>query len=194
MKIVYALLLLTGAYVAASSQSPGSGQTGDEKAPFTLTISAEPTIPTPEHITEPVVMAGSAPVLEIRKTNTSDHEIIKWSMAVTSRGGYIYEMRDSSGNLVEPRKSNTVNYLSGGEERLRGTKDMVLQPGESKIDIAPLGNWYDLSPGTYTIQVSSHTTNDPNSDVVKSNIITVTVIPANSNPTAKEAPATNPPK
>jgi len=32
-------------------------------------------------------------------------------------------------------------------------------------------------PGTYTIQVSAHTSNDPKSEVVKSNIITVTVLP-----------------
>jgi hypothetical protein len=64
---------------------------------------------------------------------------------------------------------------------------MVLRPGESKIDYAQVSDWYDMTkPGTYTIQVSAHVTNDPKSDVVKSNIITVTVLPADDPPTAQQ--------
>jgi len=180
MKIAYLMLLAACACVRAPSPPPTSGQTGDAKSPFTLTISANPSNPALEDTSNQVVTAD-LPSLRIRKTNISDHEIIKWSLAVTSRGGYIYEVRDSGGNLIAPRKSNSVASLGGGEERLRGTKDMVLQPGESKIDIVPLGSWYDLSrPGKYTIQVSSHITNDPNSEVVKSNIVAVTLLSAKS--------------
>jgi hypothetical protein len=53
-----------------------------------------------------------------------------------------------------------------------------MQPGENKIDFIPLGNELDMSkPGTYTIQASAHVFDDPKSDVVKSNIITITVVP-----------------
>jgi len=96
--------------------------------------------------------------------------------------GYMFDVRDGNGNLVEYRKrkdlTDGMTMFSGGENRMAGTKDMVLQPGESKINFEPLSNSYEMDkPGTYTIQVSEHISNDPASDVVKSNIITITVVP-----------------
>jgi len=176
MKICYAFLLLTVASVTAAGQSSTPRQTADIQSPFTLTISANPTNPVLEDMADQTVKAGSSVTLLIRKTNISDRQIIKWP---TTGGlfGDSFEVRDSSGNLVKLRNSNKVGALAGGEGRLIGTKDMVLQPGESKIDYAPISDWYDMSrPGTYTVQVSQHISNDPKSDLVKSNIITITVV------------------
>lgn len=56
---------------------------------------------------------------------------------------------------------------------------MVLEPGETSLVSAPLGDWFDLSrPGKYTVQVSEHVSNDPASEVIKSNIIKITVLPS----------------
>lgn len=126
----------------------------------------------------------------IRKTNISDHEINKVSDA-PGASGYIFEVRDSDGNLVEYKKHNGLLEgmftTSGGENRISGTKDMVLQPGESKVNFEPLNRWYEIDkPGTYTIQVSEHVSNDPASEVAKSSVITVTVLPADDPPPTQQ--------
>jgi hypothetical protein len=149
--------------------------------PFTLKIAAYQSNFNEENTAELVVKDSLSVSLRIRKTNISDREIIKLSDAVGA-SGYMYDVRDSSGKLVEYKKhKNLVDgkmMTSGGEERVRGTSDMVLQPGESKIIFVPLGSWYEIDkPGTYTIQVSEHVSNDPASDVVKSNILIITVLP-----------------
>ncbi len=189
MRIIVAVFLLVCSSIAVSSQSAVSRQTEDGKPPFTITISCTTTNPTLENSVDQTVNAGAPLGLLIRKTNTSNHEIIKWP-ETGGPFGDLFDLRDGSGHLLEPRKSNEVVTTSDGEGRIIGTKDMVLQPGESKVDFAPLSLWYDMNqPGTYTIQVSSHITNDPKSDIVKSNTITITVLPAESKPMAEIEPA-----
>jgi hypothetical protein len=186
MRIFYAVLLLLVASVVADGQSSEPNQNGDDHPPFTLTISASPTNPALEDLADQGVKVGATVMLRIRKTNVSDREIVKWP-ATGGPFGDSFEVRDGSGNLVEHRKSNKVGTSGGGEGRLKGTKDVVLQPGESKVDLAPISDWYDMStPGTYTVQVSGHITDDPKSDVVKSNIIKITVLPADGPPPTQQ--------
>ncbi len=128
-----------------------------------------------------VAKAGSMIIVAVRKTNVSDHEIDKSSCVGNDASGYRcgghYDVRDSRGNLVEPRKLR-VKYIAGGPGHLKGTKDNLLQPGVSNIDRDDLGQAFNLSkPGKYTIQLWQHVANDPKSDVVMSNIITITVLP-----------------
>jgi hypothetical protein len=180
MKNICALLLLLGASFTAFSQSAPAAPTEATDPPFKLTISAYQGNGFDAENTANQVMKGSFS-LSIHKTNTSDHEIIKLSDAAGA-SGYMYDVRDSSGNIVEYKKHNNMidgkMMTSDGENRITGTKDMVLQPGESKVNFEPLGSWYEIDkPGTYTIQVSEHVSNDPASDVVKSNKITITVLP-----------------
>jgi hypothetical protein len=187
MKIVYAFLLL-GASLAASGQSKFSKQTVAANPPFKLEITANLD---KEHsnvwdflnCAETNVRDGSIVAVAIRKTNISDHEMSK-STHAGAHSSYYIDLRDSNGNLVGPRKPNEVKLQGDDRGALAsGTKDMMLQPGESMIDRDLVGRWFSMSaPGTYTIQVSSHVTNDPKSDVVKSNIITVTVLPAGGLP------------
>jgi len=176
MKIIYALLLLAGASIAASGQSEFSKQTEAVNPPFKLTIAAYQSNFDEENTNDQVMKGGFG--FRIRKTNISDREIIKMSHGGGSYG-YYFEVRDSSGNLVGPRKPNEVKLQ--GDDRgaaASGTKDMMLQPGESKVDFLPLSTWFDMNaPGTYTIQALAHLTDDPKSDVVKSNIITITLLP-----------------
>jgi len=186
MKNVCKIPLLFGAFVAAFSQptlvagqSELSKQIVAADPPFALTISYNQQNPSMEKTADQVVKNGQWVSFRIRKTNISNYEIAKTSH-VGGSYGYDFEVRDGSGNLVGPKKPNEVKLK--GDDRgaaASGTKDAVLQPGESKIDFVPLGRWFNMSaPGTYTIQAMAHTTDDPNSDVVKSNILTITVLPA----------------
>jgi hypothetical protein len=180
MNIVYALILI-GASLAASGQSELSKQTEAANPPFELEITANLD---KEHSNvwdfvnsaETTVKTGSMVVVAIRKTNITDHVISKLTNA-GAHSSYYIDVRDSNGNLVGLRKPNEVRMIGddhGGHSS--GTMDSALHPGEHMIDHDLVGRWLDMSaPGTYTIQVSAHISNDPKSDVVKSNIITVTV-------------------
>lgn len=185
MKIVYVLLLL-GVSLTVSAQSDLSKQNVAVNQPFTLTISCNPQNPNDEHTPDQVVVSAVASSFRIRKTNTSDHEIIKKTRS--SRGyGYDYEVRNSNGKLVGPKHPNEIIVVSDVKGGMGScAKCNVLQPGESIIELLPLGGFDMSKPGTYTIQVSAHITNDPNSDVVKSNIITVTVLPEDNPPQAQQ--------
>ena len=172
MKIIYALMLLVVAFGTAYGQSTESQQNDQTRKQYTLTITANPNRnnPTEKVQTERVVKTGSDIIIWIRKTNTSNNEINKWNLP-----GLSYEILDNSGKTVELKKD--FHYQGHNEAMLIGTKDMVLQPGESKEIEVHLGDWYQMDqPGMYTIQVSEHVSDYSNSDVVKSNIIKITVL------------------
>ena len=190
MKIIYALLLLVGASITVSGRSEFSKQTVAADPPFKLEITANPD---KEHSNvwdfansaQTVGKAGSMIAVAIRKTNISDHEIDKRTHT-DEFCCYYYDVRDSRGNLVDLKKFDPQLIGDGRGGHLIGTQDNLLQPGESMIDRDRVSDGYDMSqPGSYTIQVSGHITDDPRSDVVKSNIITVTVLPADDAPTAQ---------
>lgn len=175
MKDICAFLLL-GVSLAVFGQSDLSKQTEAVNPPFTLTISCNPTNPNDEYTPDGIVVSGVAASIRIRKTNTSDHEIIKISRAGRAYG-YEYEVRDCNGNLVGPRHPNEIKMIGGDKGGIRlCAKCNVLQPGESTIDSLSLAGFDMSRPGTYTIQASAHISDDPKSNVVKSNIITVTVL------------------
>jgi hypothetical protein len=171
MKIVFASLLLAGASLVTSGQTAVSGETEGVKPPFTLTISHNQANPDVEATAAQVVKAGSWVAFRIRKTNISDQKI-----PVRPQGCPLqYDVRDSSGNPVAHRKSND---MQGSIHGIRPAGQPEMQhPGESKIIFEAVSSWYEMDrPGTYVIQVSECISDDPASDVVKSNKITVTVV------------------
>jgi len=119
--------------------------------------------------------------IAIRKTNISDYEIDKTTHLSTTYG-YLIEVLDGTGNLISHRKPSDSYLLKHSKPgHLIGTKDNVLQPGEYVIDFYHLSDLFDMSiPGTYTVQVSAYIMNDVESPVVKSNTITITVLPADN--------------
>ncbi len=181
MQIVFAILMI-GTSLTVFSQADLSKQTVASHPPFTLTISCNQQNPDVENTTDHVVVSGVAMSVRVRKTNITDHEIMKRSHA-GHYYGYDFEVRDSSGNLVGPRHPNEL-MLKGGDKGgiVSGVND-VLRPGESYIDFFPVASRFNMTkPGVYTIQVSAHVSDDPKSDVVKSNILTVTVEPEPEHP------------
>lgn len=179
MKLIYALLVLASVTLTASSQSVVSPKT----AGFTLQITANHEQGHSlqwdfANTAESSLKDGSRVVIAVRKTNISNHEITKMPLA-----GWIWDVRDSSGNPVGPNNSQNQNgpIRSSGPAMVRGTKDTVLQPGEATLHWTAVSR-FDLSqPGTYTFQVVEHISDDPKSTVVKSNTIRITVLPADSN-------------
>jgi len=172
MKIIFASLLLFGASVVTSGQTLVPEQADGVKLPFTLTISYNQTHPTAETTAAQVVKSGSWVGFRIRKTNTSDQEI-----PVRPQGCLLqYDVRGSSDNPVAHKKSTGMSGSIRGM-RPAGQPEM-LQPAESKITFEAVSSWYEIDkPGTYVIQVSQCTSDDPGAAVVKSNVLTVTVVP-----------------
>ena len=54
---------------------------------------------------------------------------------------------------------------------------LALKPGESAEEVTAIGGQYDLAPGKYAVQLLRRVSSDPKEGVVKSNTITVTVVP-----------------
>jgi len=187
MKKVCKILLLFGAFVAAFSQpflaagqSAVSQQAGAVKPPFSLTISHDQTSPDHETTAAQIVKAGHWVAFRVRKTNTSDQEV-----PVRPHGCLLqYDVRDSSGNPVVHTKSKV---MSGSTRVMRpASQPEMLQPGESKVIFEDVGSWYEMDkPGTYVVQVSECVSDDAGADVVKSNVLTITVVAPD--PPAEEA-------
>jgi len=179
MKLIHALLILGSLSVITSTQFAITQEASMPKPPFKLEISGRRDSNDPSgwdfaNNAGITLRAGSMFEFCIRKTNVSDHEIDKWSA-----GGPTLDLLDSSGHPVKRREPNPSRAITGGgPDMLVGTKDNKLQPGETRMQWSPLSSDLDISqPGTYTVQESEHVTNDPASPVIKSNIITFTVLP-----------------
>jgi len=163
MKHLCALLIVCG--IAAAS-SAGFGQPGE--APFTLTISTD----------KPTVVAGSQVIIKITQTNTSDQAI--GCASADSNGFQIafrHEVLDEDGKSVKiPGEHHEFRDFSW-----RGPCNLA--PGESTSRDSQITALYDLTkPGKYTVQVSSQASSDEKDGEVKSNTITITVLPADGPP------------
>lgn len=187
MKPDRTMYLLAAGFFIVIAGSLAFPQSGSVTVPFTLEITANWE---QGHVgqwdfantAEKTAKAGAVIVIGIRKTNQTHHEIARLT-DIGGPYGYEYDVRDSGGNSVKPKSPYDHNgwIKLGGPGRLRGTKDMVLEPGEANVSSPPISNWCDMSqPGKYTIQVSEHVSNDPQSNVIKSNVITIDIVPSDA--------------
>ncbi len=191
MKIVRNTLLLAATY---SMLGPGAGvsQQNGGSASFALELTAS-------HVKghsdqwdfanpDRAVLARDVVEIAVRKTNRSDHEIDKSFLWGDGRDGYQLDVRGSSGALLKPNIHvvKAGDPGPGGPLRIIGSKDMVLQPGESYVERDfvsghPFLGGYDLSqPGKYTIEVWEPVSDKPDAQIVKSNTVTLTVVPKNT--------------
>jgi hypothetical protein len=115
-------------------------------------------------------------MLRIRKTSIANHPIPRLAPE-NGAFGCKWDVRDSKGNPAPPHKTSDEWVHGGGPGLTNGPGDTQLQASESTTCYAPVSSWFDLAPGTYTIQISQHVSMDPNSPVVKSNKLTVTITP-----------------
>ncbi|MGA3081093.1 MAG: hypothetical protein ABSD44_06890 [Terracidiphilus sp.] len=177
MRILLGLLVLGASGVAFSQTS---------QQPFTITLSTD----------KPQVNTGDGVLLNIVMTNTSEHDedcTSNWSNALDRN--YKYDVFDEYGQVPKIEKE----YHGGFR-----LSPCIIKPGETS---SPSGGLisvlYDFSrPGKHTIQVSrgvwgDHNrpgtagTGDDNQAEVKSNTITITVLPAERKPPEKNKPSAN---
>lgn len=170
MRILLGFLMLGVSGVAFSQTS---------QQPFTITIKAE----------KKQVKAGDHVYLDVVMTNTSDHEIacdFYWYDALDRN--YIYDVVDEDGYPVPKIVRKTPS----------NTDPCILSPGESRSSGGVISRAFDLSrPGKYTIQVSRPIWGDDqkpgtagtvqnNEPEIKSNKITITVLPADDTQPTKQ--------
>lgn len=142
------------------------GAPSDKSSPFTIRISTD----------KSDVKAGSDIFIKIQLANTSNHTVD--CTMVPSNGSdsaYQYDVRDLSGNPA-PKVRKDHPEISPPFH----IWPCVLNPGESTaLNETLVSREYDMSrPGKYTISVSRFIEGDrKEAGVVKSNVITVTVIP-----------------
>jgi hypothetical protein len=165
-KLVFALL---GSVVVAGALN---AQTNPENQKFKLNI----------HAVKPVVALGSDVDIEIELTNTSDHPLtFEFGRSGNVATGYRYDVRDEQGEAVpkvahhDPLEPSRPPGRSGKGE---------IQSGKSIGEAARISDVFQFDhPGKYTIQVSRVV---PSSPTIRSNIITVTVLPRNESAEPKE--------
>jgi hypothetical protein len=159
MRTLFALLLTGACGVFAI----GQGQSA--KQPFAIVISA----------VESTVKARSSVPIRVQMTNTSSQDLDasgNWSDLTGADPNYVFDVRDSAGKLA-PKRVYEHPELQFGKAIFR-----TVGPGGSITDTPDISRQYDLSrPGKYVIQVARRVPDNPKDGVVKSNKITVTVVP-----------------
>jgi hypothetical protein len=153
------------------------GATSDKPEPFTITISAP----------SEVVKVGAEVRVHVVMRNDSDKEIVARGSPKGSQAEINYAVRvhDRSGN--EAPKTD-YGRAARAHEIAGSVLKVVLKPGEEMEEDTLLGRQFDLSyPGDYVIQLSRPASSDPMDGIVKSNEITVTVVPADDPPPTQQA-------
>jgi len=169
------IFLLTSAFAIAS------GQSADQ--PFTLTIRDSKT-------TE---IAGSDIFIWVKMTNTSDHVVDCTAGQMDGTDvSYHYDAWDENAKPVH-KIDYGIPYISGAHISSHGAI-CNLEPGKSFEKELIISYLYDFSKsGKYQIQLSRRASLDSNGyrvgEFVKSNIITITVLPAESKPMVEVEPA-----
>jgi hypothetical protein len=166
--------LLVLSVICVSSMATGLCQasaTPLERSPFTITIQA---LDVYGRSDAPIVVKAGQPVsINIQLTNLTNEEMNVegfWSLGVDYT--YYYDVRDTSGNLRKKRLLTDHPFFVGSE------RDEKVAPGMSKKEKIDVDLACDIKePGTYTIQVSRDVPGDPKHRIVKSNLVTVTLVP-----------------
>jgi hypothetical protein len=152
-----------------------AAQTNPDTPKFSLTITTD----------NSEVALGTDINIGIKITNISEEPL---NFIFGNRGnvaiGYQYDVRDEQGAVVAKRavRQDPVFHLPSKlpGSTLRG----VIQPGKSIGEATTISDVYQFDrPGTYTIQVSRK---EPGMPLVKSNIITITVVGSQPPPPAQQ--------
>jgi hypothetical protein len=142
------------------------GQNKNPKEPFTIVIKVE----------TPIVKTGSAVSVNGRLTNTSNQPIDASGCYCGPSGldSYLtWEVRDDKGHLAAKRIYSHPELATSS-----AILDRIMNPGERLAGSQDISRLYDMSrPGKYVIQASRQTPDGRDAHVVKSNKVTVTVIP-----------------
>jgi hypothetical protein len=150
-------------FLSALLAGLASAQKQPAKAPFTLVLTIE----------KATVTLGSDVWVKVRWTNTSDQALDASANildATNADPNFLFKFLDEEGRPV-PRKVYRFPQTSGHAEF--GSLDA----GESITHDVNLIRLFELKkPGKYMLQVSRLIPKPPGSGIVKSNVLTITVI------------------
>jgi hypothetical protein len=156
MHVIYCLLLFVNLALCHQANNP----------PFKIAIAAE----------NSTVVAGADVSVKVSLTNMSDQDVYEGAAYLDGIGldsTFRFEVRDKHGKLV-PKRTYPHEELRTGRIRFR-----TISVGETYTQAQQVSAFYDLrEPGKYTIQVWRR---NPDYDI-KSNIVTITVIPSGKDP------------
>jgi hypothetical protein len=158
--------------------------TSCEAAPAQSAQSTKPSFSVAVSANQRTVKSGSEIRVRIVLTNVSDKELATYQDGAT-RGELDYTIDVLDGNGKEPPETKYLRAVRNKDAAEPGEtttlvvlRDAGMRSLKSKgtlTDILDLSKLYDLQPGTYTLQVER--TDEESKTVVKSNKITLTVIP-----------------
>jgi len=173
MKAMLVLIALLGATTLVPMQAGAAAQSEETELPFKLSLSVKSPIRGAMLGKSAEFRVGYPVEVTILLTNTSDRDMsgaVADQMGLAS--GYKYDVRDEDGNPVKRQQWQGPVI---GRTRDSGP----VRPGETRTQRSEITSAYDLSkPGTYTIQVSRPVSDEPGAALVKSNAVTVTILPA----------------
>ena len=153
-------MLVSVTSILAPSQNKPAKQ-----PPFAVVIAVE----------TPVVKAGSGVSVYGRLTNTSSKPVDASGCYCGPSGldSYLtWEVRDESGRLAAKRVYAHPELATGS-----AILDRIVKPGESLAGSQDIGRLFDMTrPGKYVIQASRRVSDEKDSEIVKSNKVTVTVM------------------
>lgn len=141
--------------------SPLLAQKRPAKPPFTLVLTSD----------EPKVSLGADLLVKIVWTNTSKVELNAnlYRFASGLDSNYTLDLEDSAGQPVTRRPPPATFNAEFG----------TLKPGNSMSDDINLSRLFRLThPGDFTLQVSRFVPKELGGGVIKSNKITITLVPA----------------
>ncbi len=122
--------------------------------------------------TESTVKAGSGVVVEVRKTNLTDHVLLIGG-GINPDGDYAYDVRRDGVLVPETEEARNENARRMKEPRSYEGGSLIdssVPPHRTATQTIGVSRYRDMiQPGKYTIQLQQ--------GKVKSNIVTVTVIP-----------------
>jgi len=165
-KTVISACCLAAVFAVAADRPLPAQEAANAKAPLTITVRA----------VRAEVEAGQPVDLDVVMTNTSDHDVdCTRAPSNALDRNFAYIVTDAAGGTV---RKIAKKYPEIGETF--SSWPCVLKPGQSANAAGGrISNVYDFSrPGEYSIQVARFVAGDPRGTMVKSNTITVTVLPA----------------
>jgi hypothetical protein len=182
MKMKREVLAFFVAVVAVAGNSSAAPTTGRHEPDFALTISTKEETVRAQKDMDVVVI--------VEEKNISNHTV---NIGRLSHPGYWYGMTVLLDGRPAPitelyRKLITPKQYGPDELPIVDSFPGTLKPGESERFEIHLPEFFDLStPGTYEITFTRGTdTGQPDNVDVKSNTITVTVLPADDPPPAQQ--------
>jgi hypothetical protein len=173
-RLLYKWLLFPLVFVLVSGLSVGQSARPISRRSISLAISAKPTL-----------KVASPLVVSITLTNISGHDMIVERMI---RGSdTLVDVRDSAGKWVPDTKAgkffnghnNSADLSQLNVNDLNdATVNLPVKAGKTVAWGLDVGRFYDLSkPGKYSIFIQRVDPEDPSLPGIKSNVITVSIIP-----------------